>query len=43
MGQCSRMSHEAIPSEPSQQHGRFESLVRLKLEKRDSQKKTDTI
>lgn len=32
MGQCSRMSHEAVPSEPSQQHGCFQSLARLKLE-----------
>ena len=36
MGQRSRMSHEAILSEPAQQHGCFQSLVRLKLEKKET-------
>ena len=34
VGQCSRMSHEAVPSEPSQQHKCFQSPVSLKLKQK---------
>ena len=34
VGQCSRMSHEAVPSEPSQQHKCFQNPVSLKLKQK---------